>query len=101
MFFSEEKNQKTFAHAPAESLAHTSQIRDCTKKNKSLLVLFFRKERLPYTRRLCGRAIPLRDFAMWERIEGGGHERQFGEAAGGHFTHQAGAVHFYRHLGNA
>jgi hypothetical protein len=38
-FFSEEKNQKTFVHAPAHRAG-------CTK-SKSFLVLFFKKERLP------------------------------------------------------
>jgi hypothetical protein len=39
MFFSEEKNQKTFANAGPGA---PCQVRDSTEK--SLLVLFFRKE---------------------------------------------------------
>src|ERR1700735_1719710 len=40
MFFSEEKNQKTFVHAPAESWRTTPEARDCTKKIKVFFLRF-------------------------------------------------------------
>jgi hypothetical protein len=46
-FFSEEKNQKTFAPAPAARLRAMTDMLGIASKDKSLLVLFFRKELLP------------------------------------------------------
>jgi hypothetical protein len=46
MFFSEEKNQKTFNPAPA-STNRPWPARWERRENKSLLVLFFRKNILP------------------------------------------------------
>jgi hypothetical protein len=46
MFFSEEKNQKTFALAPAAKVGAMTDKLGIESKNKSLLVLFFRKELL-------------------------------------------------------
>jgi hypothetical protein len=43
VFFSEEKKQKTFANS---GVGAAGRVRDSTRK--SLLVLFFRKERLPF-----------------------------------------------------
>jgi hypothetical protein len=45
MFFSEEKNQKTFFLRLHNGACRGGNVRDCGK-SKSLLVLFFRKERL-------------------------------------------------------
>jgi hypothetical protein len=47
VFFSEEKNQKTFDSAPADR-SRPWPDRLHLLKNKSLLLLFFRKEVLPY-----------------------------------------------------
>jgi hypothetical protein len=44
MFFSEEKNQKTFVPSPAERSVATTICSKLRQMNKSLLVLFFRKE---------------------------------------------------------
>ena len=46
VFFSEEKKQKTFANSDPGAAC---KVRDSTRK--SLLVLFFRKERLPFSAR--------------------------------------------------
>jgi len=47
MFFSEEKNQKTFVPAPAERPGPWLICWGLRQKDKSLLVLFFRKEHSP------------------------------------------------------
>jgi hypothetical protein len=46
VFFSEEKNQKTFASPQLAVCQPCPKTRSCFK-NKSLLLLFFRKEDLP------------------------------------------------------
>jgi hypothetical protein len=46
MFFSEEKNQKTFV-SPLFARSGPWPALSAAPKHKSLLVLFFRKERLP------------------------------------------------------
>jgi hypothetical protein len=52
MFFSEEKNQKTFIPAPAESSGpRPSGVK--LRRIKSLLLLFFRKEDLAFFVRLA------------------------------------------------
>jgi len=47
MFFSEEKNQKTFTAALAETLRPWPASRKAAE-NQSLLLLFFRKEELSF-----------------------------------------------------
>jgi hypothetical protein len=47
MFFSEEKNQKTFVPGAADKLRPWPD-RGGQRRNKSLLVLFFRKELLSF-----------------------------------------------------
>jgi hypothetical protein len=47
MFFSEEKNQKTFT-PPQLHFCRSGPPTSNARRSKSLLVLFFRKEHLPY-----------------------------------------------------
>jgi hypothetical protein len=47
MFFSEEKNQKTFASLGGTTTVELAGRAGAGAENKSLLVLFFRKELLP------------------------------------------------------
>jgi hypothetical protein len=52
MFFSEEKNQKTFVPAPAGARGAGYRL-DVASKSKNLLALFFRKERAFLCHRLA------------------------------------------------
>jgi hypothetical protein len=47
MFFSEEKNQKTFMSWPPQTPRSKMSVGDWPQR-KSLLLLFFRKEDLPF-----------------------------------------------------
>ena len=66
MFFSEEKNQKTFVSSLAEPLWPRPYVRRLHQKNKSLLVLFFRKEHAFFLRAL---SMPNQRAAMFVAIE--------------------------------
>ena len=62
MFFSEAKNQKTFACAVAYSPEAIHAMEE------SLLLLFFRKEGLPYPFLECRRPMRFTPVSTWRRV---------------------------------